>query len=233
MNDQVSQEVCERCGKVKAKRYQFVSFIRLENALGDIADERQYMLCHTCARFERKQINSQPQLLNGFSRQELITELDNFFTASGASDICRRCHQQDTGCCPSTCRIITENGCSPNSKYGKSLFCGAFVCGALLNAISECDAETGRVLRWIKRELGPAEFRIYEMITRVPSPMREPVRPLALPKRYPHPEGLSNGEKIRKKLASLAEEVLEIRRLWREQEIAESQELDRNLSKTK
>lgn len=233
MSDQVSQEACEGCGKARANRYQLVSFVQLEAATGEANYERQFLLCPTCARLERRRIHSQPTILNGLSRQELITELDNFFAASGATDICRRCHQQGTGCCPSTCRIITEQGCSPNSKYGKSLFCGAFVCGALLNAISECDAETGRVLKWVKRELGPAEFRIYEMITRVPSALREQTRPLALPKRYPGPEGLGNGEKIKEKLALLAEEVLEIRRLWRKQEITESQELNSNLSKTK
>ncbi len=107
-------------------------------------------------------------------------------------------------------------GCDPDNKRGKTVFCAAFVCGALLHAISECDAEVGRTIKWVKRELGPAEFRIYEMITRVPAHAREPVRPLALPKRYPRPIGLEDGGKIKEKLSGLSDEVLENRRKWSE-----------------
>lgn len=113
-------------------------------------------------------------------------------------------------------------GCDPANKFGKTVFCAAFVCSALLNAISECDAELGRTLKWIKRELGPAEFHIYEMITRVPSGAREPLRPLALPKRYSRLDGLEHGARIREQLLGLTEEVLEIRRLWAAQEANES-----------
>lgn len=153
----------------------------------------------------------------GLSRQELIAELDRFFAASGVFAICAQCHQQGTGCCPPTCRVIGAAGCDPNNKYGKTVFCTTFVCSALLNAISECDPELGRTLKWIKRELGVAEFHIYEMITRVPAEAREPVRPLALPQRYPQLVDL-NGEAIKEKLAALTNEVLEIRRLWSKEE---------------
>ncbi len=108
-------------------------------------------------------------------------------------------------------------GCDPNNKFGKTVFCATFVCSALLNAIAECDAETARTLKWIKSELGVAEFPIYEMITRVPAEAREPVRPLILPRRYPKPPDLS-GEAIKEKLLALTDEVLELRRIWREQE---------------
>ena len=108
-------------------------------------------------------------------------------------------------------------GCDPNNKFGKTVFCTTFVCSALLNAISECDPELGRTLRWVKNVLGTAEFHLYEMITRVPAEAREPVRPLALPQRYPQPAGL-DGETIQEKLAALTEEVLEIRRLWSKEE---------------
>ena len=111
-----------------------------------------------------------------------------------------------------------EHGCDPNNKYGKTVFCSAFVCGALLNAISECDPEIGRTLKWIKQEIAPAEYHIYEMITRVPSVAREPVLPIQLPKKYPRPTCLENGTRIREKLALLVDEVLEIRRIWRERE---------------
>lgn len=112
-------------------------------------------------------------------------------------------------------------GCDPNNKFGKTVFCTTFVCSALLNAISECDPEVGRTLRWVKRELGEAEFHIYEMITRVPAEAREPVRPLILPRRYPALPNL-NGEAIKEKLLALTEEVLEIRRRWHEEERRES-----------
>ncbi|HZF39233.1 MAG TPA: hypothetical protein VE715_10440, partial [Blastocatellia bacterium] len=153
-----------------------------------------------------------------------IAALDRFFASSGAFDVCRRCHEQGTGCCPTTCRVMGAHGCDPNNKHGKTVFCAAFVCGALINAISECDAEAGRALKWVKAELGAAEFHIYEMITRVAAQAREPVRPLALPRRYPHPiapsgpSALENGAKIKEKLDALAGEVLEIRRRWRELE---------------
>ena len=124
--------------------------------------------------------------------------------------------------------LARARGCDPNNRYGKTVFCVAFVCGALLNAISECDAEAGRGLKWVKTELGAAEFRIYEMITRVPTQAREPVRPLALPRRYPQPAGLENGAKIKEKLSALAPEVLEIRRRWRE---LERQEADNEIRK--
>ena len=119
-----------------------------------------------------------------------------------------------------------SRGCHPQSPYGKTLFCATFVCSALLNAVSECDPELGRALKQIQRELGPVEFHLYEMITRVPSANREPVRPLVLPERYPRtlleavaPE---RGREIGEKLAALADEVLEIRRRWHELELRET-----------
>jgi len=93
------------------------------------------------------------------------------------------------------------------------------VCGALINAIAQCDAESARTLRWIRREVGPAEFRLYEMMTRVPAKFREPERPLALPARYPGPLALGDGSAIRDSLMAMSKEVLEIRRIWREEEL--------------
>jgi hypothetical protein len=210
----MTETTCQLCGAMTKRRYQLISF----GKFGKTGAERDLRLCAWCARAERNRLNAQPDPNVGLTRQELIAALDRFFASSGAFDICRRCHEQGTGCCPPTCRVMGTQGCDPNNKYGKTVFCAAFVCGALLNAISECDAEAARALKWVKNELGVAEFRIYEMITRVPSPSREPVRPLALPRRYPRPDGLENGGKIKEQLNALATEVLEIRRRWRELE---------------
>jgi hypothetical protein len=195
------------------------------SAYGEPANDREFVLCASCARAERKRLASRPEPAGdpigpvSLTRAELIAELDRFFAASGVFDICRRCHEQGSGCCPPTCRVMGTAGCDPNNKYGKTVFCGAFVCGALLNAISECAPDTGRALKWVKNEVGSAEFPIYEMITRVPRQEREPVRPLALPRRYPYPAAeLANGIEIKEKLSALAPEVLEIRRRWREVE---------------
>jgi len=205
---------CDGCGAGGAHRYHLLSFA----VSGGPEDESESLLCARCARAERKRLKAEPDPENGLTREELIASLDRFFASSGVFDICGRCHEQGTGCCPPTCRVMGTKGCDPNNKYGKTVFCATFVCGALLNAISECDAEAGRALKWAKNELGVAEFRIYEMITRVPAQAREPVRPLALPRRYPRPEGLEDGAEIKEKLSALAPEILEIRRRWRELE---------------
>ncbi|MGH9938969.1 MAG: hypothetical protein ACREAM_22245 [Blastocatellia bacterium] len=210
----MTETICQSCGARAAHRYQLVSF----GKFGEPGAERDFPLCARCARAERKRLKTAPDPADSLTREELIAALDRFFASSGVFDICRRCHEQGTGCCPPTCRVMGMKGCDPNNRYGKTVFCAAFVCGALLNAISECDAEAGRALRWVKTELGATEFRIYEMITRVPTDAREPVRPLALPRRYPRPAGLENGGRIEEKLNALALEVLEIRRRWRELE---------------
>lgn len=206
--------ICQSCGAEAARRYRLAGF----GASGEPNNEREFLFCVRCARAERKRLNALPDSEVGLTRAELIATLDRFFASSGVFDICRRCHEQGTGCCPPTCRVMNASGCDPNNKCGKTVFCAAFVCGALLNAISECDAEAGRALRWMKTELGVVEFRVYEMITRVPAEAREPVRPLALPRRYPHTFGVEGGERIREKLSALTSEVLEIRRRWRELE---------------
>lgn len=214
MMEQNALPICAQCGTSGAHRYQLVSF----GQPAEYADEREFRLCIACARAERKLLQAKPPLDEGLTREELIAALDRFFAASGAFDICGRCHRQGTGCCPPTCRVMGAAGCDPTNKRGKTVFCAAFVCSALLNAISECDADVGRALRWVKRELGSAEFHIYEMITRVPSQAREPVRPLTLPGRYPRPPGIEDGGKISDKLAALANDVLALRRQWQESE---------------
>lgn len=213
-SERIEELACQRCGNHSARQYQLFDF-------GASESEQEFWLCVSCARQERKQLQAQSDSTEGLTRQELIAELDRFFAASGVFDICGGCHQQGTGCCPPTCRVMGTAGCDPNNKYGKTVFCATFVCSALLNAISECDPEVGRTLRWVKRELGEAEFHIYEMITRVPAEAREPIRPLILPRRYPALPNL-NGEAIKEKLLALTEEVLEIRRRWHQEERRES-----------
>ena len=185
-------------------------------------EEPEAILCVRCARARRKGLAATAPQGSGLTRRELIGELDRLFEASGAFEICRRCHEQGTGCCPPTCRVIGSRGCDDRNRHGKTLFCATFVCSALLNAISECDADLGRTLKYLKHELGPAEFHLYEMITRVPSGHREPVQPLILPERYPQtrlePVGPERGRAIKEKLAALTDEVLEIRKRWHELE---------------
>lgn len=207
---------CQLCGAGGAHHYQLVR----PGASREPSEEREFVLCVKCARTERERLRRQSDSPDAdrLTREELIKTLDRFFITCGAGEICRRCHEQGTGCCPPTCRVMGAHGCDPHNKHGKTVFCAAFVCAALLNAISECDPEAGRALRWVKQELGPAEFRIYEMITRVPAHAREPLRPLTLPPGYPRPTGLEDGEKIKEKLERLVDEVLEVRRKWHEKE---------------
>ena len=70
----------------------------------------------------KNQAASHPQF------KELIVELDRFFAASGVFEICGKCHQQGTGCCPPTCRVMGTAGGDPNNKRGKTVFCAAFIC---------------------------------------------------------------------------------------------------------
>lgn len=212
-----NQPICQRCAAKPARRFELVGF----DSTGE-ASVLEFLLCVGCARAERKLLQAIPKTEAGLTREELIAELDRFFAASGVFDICARCHQQGTGCCPPTCRVMGAAGCDPNNKRGKTVFCATFVCSALLNAISECDPELGRTLRWLKTEIGTAEFPIYEMITRVPAESREPHRPLALPRSYPQPPKL-DGDAIKEKLLALTDEVLAIRRLWHEQERQEAE----------
>jgi hypothetical protein len=205
--------VCQACGATNAHRYELISF----GQPGELSDVHEFTLCVICARAERMQRLAEPPGI-GLTRQELIAMLNRFFATSGAADICRRCHEQGTGCCPPTCRVMGAHGCDPNNKRGKTVFCAAFVCSALLNAVTECDAEMGRTLKWVKRELGQAEYHVYEMITRVPAAAREPVRPLALPQHYAKPVSLIDGGRIKTRLAELVGEVLELRRRWHESE---------------
>ncbi len=215
-----TNSICQTCGANDARLYELSSF----TAVSEPIEPAQNWLCVKCARRERQSLRAarEAQLRNlnypthnQLTRNELITALDRFWAESGAGEVCRRCHEQGTGCCPPMCRHLGAHGC-----LKKNVFCTSFICSALLNAISECDAETGRLLKWVKLNPGSTEFRIYEMVTRVPAIDREPARPLVVPDRYPGPLDLS-GEQINQKLLALVEEVLEIRRRWHPEELHE------------
>ena len=213
---------CENCGSSAAHGYQTVR----PAAYPAPATTTEQRLCPACARRTRRQlitISRRPEADSQTSasgspswgdRQELIARLDQFFAEAGLFEICARCHEQGTGCCPPTCRVMGSHGCDPHNRYGKTVFCAAFICSALLNAISEVDPECGRILRWVKEQLGPAEFHLYEMITRVPAAHREPERPLLLPTAYPLPPLTGHAAKLREGLRPLIGEILAVRRLW-------------------
>ncbi len=204
---------CQQCHAANARTFHQWTF----GAAREPAVVTEQLLCPACARAARRQLRqtsvNQTGSQAGLTRDELIAQLDRFFAASGVFDICRRCHKQGTGCCPPTCRIIQSNGCQSGQKQ-KTLYCATFLCGALLNAISECDAELGRLLKWLKSDVGVTEWRVYEMFTRVPAVHREPERPLMLPKNYPPLPDL-DGTALSNQLMRLADEVLALRRQQR------------------
>lgn len=209
--------VCLNCGISGARLYELYAF----TTVGESVEPQQMWLCVRCTRRERRALqeaganqlrNPNYPRQNQLTRDELISQLDRFWEESGAGEICRRCHEQGTGCCPPMCRYLGSNGCQK-----KNVFCTSFVCSALLNAISECDSDAGRLVKWVKSNPGSSEFRVYEMVTRVPAIDREQVRPLALPSHYPGPLQLL-GEAVKNKLLALSDEVLEIRRRWHEEE---------------
>jgi hypothetical protein len=204
---------CEICGAATARHYQLFDF----GQPCEPGEETVRPLCVRCARSERQRLQTLTAQSGVLTRAELIAKLDRFFAASGVFDICRRCHEQGTGCCPPTCRIISAQGCDPANPHGKTLFCTTFICSALLNAISECEPEIGRILKWLKRDVGTTEWRVYQMYTRVPQAERDPERPLILPQSYPDP-GELDGAQLKAQLSALADEVLEMRRRWHEQE---------------
>lgn len=200
-------QVCQQCETPQARLYEHYSFTEF----GVPVEPVNVWLCAKCARAKRREMKSSAMSeipAEQISRHDLIAALDRFWAESGALEICRRCHQQGTGCCPPMCRYLSETGCQQ-----KNVFCTGFVCSALLNAIAECDPEIGRAVGWVKKNVAAAEFRIYEMITRVPAVDREKARPLKLPGAYPNVTKL-DGQQINTKLLALTEEVLSIRRNW-------------------
>ena len=207
---------CQNCGAQLANRYLTI----LPEPYPEPAAITEVPLCPACARLIRRRSaeadnrppRSESDGIEWIERRELISRLDRFFAAAGILEICARCHDQGTGCCPPTCRVMGSRGCDPDNRHGKTVFCAAFLCSALLNAIREVDPECARVLRWVKNELGPAEFRLYEMISRVPSAHREPERPLRLPALYPAPPLSLNTDRLRAGLSQLLGEILAVRR---------------------
>lgn len=209
---------CAECGTPSAHLYQTTRLAPYP----DRGETTERWICSACARAMRRRSresdqaspHERPDLVEYVDRRALIAHLDQFFAAAGIFEICARCHEQGTGCCPQTCRVMGPRGCDPANRHGKTVFCAAFICSALLNSISEVDPECGRILRWVREQLGPAEFHIYEMITRVPVAHREPERPLELPDLYPVPPLSGHAERLREGLMPLVEEILEIKRYW-------------------
>ena len=224
MTTAASPPPCQQCERPAARRFQDYAFIPLATpGRFDLEVVEERWLCPRCARMARRALPSPGASSPGMSgpllsRNELIGRLDTFFAESGAHEICARCHQQGTGCCPSSCRVMGSAGCDPTHPTGKTVFCATFLCSALLNAISELDPALGRSLQQSKKVLGNPEFHLYQLITRVPRAERETEIPLRLPERYPLPEGLDRGPDLRPSLLALAEEVLAIRRLWQKEE---------------
>lgn len=220
---------CQHCQQPVARRYQDYALVPLATTGRldlEVVEER--WLCRRCVRAMRRALPraSSPDLPGPLlSRDELIDRLDAFFAESGVHEICARCHRQGTGCCPPSCRVMGSAGCDPHHPTGKTVFCATFLCGALLNAISEIDPALGRSLQQSKRALGNPEFHLYQLITRVPRTERDPEVPLRLPEHYPLPEGLDRGPDLRPSLLALAEEILAIRRLWQQEERRESSSL--------
>ncbi|MBX3279530.1 MAG: hypothetical protein KF868_16120 [Acidobacteria bacterium] len=200
--------ICADCGGEPAHLYEERAF----DGTGEPARVLRSKLCAACARARRRDHQQTGEDLHqpGATREELMFQLEEFFSLSGALEICARCHAQGTGCCPAPCRSLSVDGC-----LRKTLWCSAFVCSALINAVSELDPEAGRELRWLRREVAPAEYRVFEFVSRAPADMREDIRPLRLPPRYPQPLHIVNGARFRPGLSALAEEVLEVRRAWR------------------
>ncbi len=199
---------CQSCASPNARQYELYALLRV----GEQAVPQELWLCVKCVRHERRSRNfASTSPTEKFSRTELISELDRFWEQSGAGEICRQCHEQGTGCCPPMCRNLSANGCRQ-----KNVFCTGFTCSALLNAISECDAETGRALKWVKQNAAVTEFRLYEGVTRVPPVDRENKRPFTLQNQFP--KIVLQGEAIKEQLQNLSDEVLEIRRLWSKEE---------------
>ena len=192
---------CEICGLREG-------FVFEQPALSDETAKR--VLCRLCARKLRRELPLHPG--QRLARQTYIAELDRFWDESGASEICRRCHEQGTGCCPPMCRYVSASGCTR-----KNVFCTSFVCSALLNAVWDCDPEQGRILKALKKNPGHSEFRLYEMVTRVPAADREMVRPLQLAGDFPSLDGL-NAKLLAERLPALENEILEIRKVWKRAE---------------
>lgn len=204
------QRDCADCGSERARLYEQRSL----GEVGEISTIAHLYLCAPCARGRRG--GEQSAGHRASRREELMAELEVFYAESGVLEICARCHEQGTGCCPPTCRSLTPAGCRR-----KTLWCASFICGALLNAIAECDQETARRLKWLKREVGPAEYRLFEIFSRTPREQRDEVRPIVIEGSLPRRVGLGEAKELRAGLIALMEEVLEVRRAWREREEAE------------
>jgi hypothetical protein len=133
--------------------------------------------------------------------------------AAGVFEICGACHRQGTGCCPPTCRVMGRNGCDPDNRYGKTIF-------ARPSSAAPCSTPSRRSTRrpayaaLDRGQIGPTEYHIYEMITRVPAAARNRNDQSACPLPIQFHHSMVAGERIRASLISMSDEILEIRRNW-------------------
>ena len=192
-------EKCQNCGKPGARAHVFWTFRRP----GELSDQVRRTLCRGC----RNSLSTERNEAHRNDRQRFLRQLDHFFEESGALEICARCHAQGTGCCPSGCRRLTPAGCSQ-----KILWCGTFICSALLGALWECSPEAARLFTWLRKEVGAGEWHLYELVTRMPASEREAERHVLVSSEFPSVEELGNAAAFKLKLASLTDEILEIRR---------------------
>lgn len=192
-------EKCQDCGNPGARRYVFWLF----QSASEPANQIRKALCHDC----RKSLTARENESRNADRLRFLASLDEFFAQSGVLEICAQCHAQGTGCCPSSCRRKTAEGCTQ-----KIVWCGTFLCSALLGALKECSPETAKMFSWLKKEVGPGEWRLFELVSRVPAVEHDAERHIPLSTRYPAVDELNNAVAVRQKLRALTGEILELRR---------------------
>lgn len=192
-------EKCQDCGKPGARWYVFWLFPNP----GEPATQIRKILCHDC----RKSLTDGENGRRNADRLRFIASLDEFFEQSGVLEICAQCHAQGSGCCPASCRRLTPEGCSQ-----KIVWCGTFLCSALLGALRECSPESARMFDRLKKEVGVGEWRLFELVSRLPAAEQDAERYIPLSTRYPAIDKLNNAVAIRPKLAALTDEILELRR---------------------
>ena len=192
-------EKCQDCGKSGGRPFVFWMF----QSPGELSEQTRRTLCQGC----RKSLTSPKDSSRKSERHRFLAALDVFFRESGVLEICARCHAQGTGCCPSSCRRLTSSGCRE-----KILWCGTFLCSAMLGALRECSPEVAGTFAWLKKEIGTSEWRLFELVSRMSASGHDVDRHIGGSTRFPTLPILANGSAFRLKLRAMGDEILEIRR---------------------